>query len=112
MSGTEMDRGTWSLLILQTLKREKLHGYAIGARIRDRSDGRLDPEEGIIYPALRRIEKEGWIRGEWGKTDTGRKARFYSLTRKGHRALEEKTASWTEHAGAVFSVLDDSEVRG
>lgn len=109
MAGSDLDRGTWSLLILRTLERESLHGYGIGAQIRDRTGGRLDPDEGVLYPALRRMEKEGWIRGEWGITSTGRKARFYSLTGKGREALQEKAASWEEHAHAVFSVLRDSE---
>lgn len=109
MAGSDLDRGTWSLLILRILEREKLHGYGIGALIRDRTCGRLDPDDGVLYPALRRMEREGWIQGEWGITDTGRKARFYALTGKGKAALREKAASWEEHAEAVFAVLRDSE---
>ena len=65
-------------------------------------------EEGALYPALRRLEKKGWIQGEWGESELGRRARFYSLTRKGGKALEVETARWQEHAAAVASILREA----
>jgi transcriptional regulator len=105
MSGSNLFRGTLDLLILQTLKWDPLHGYGIGRWIKEATEGRLELEEGVLYPALRRLENRGWIRGEWGENDTGRKARFYSLTREGWEALQKETARWEDHAGAVYSIL-------
>jgi transcriptional regulator len=104
-----MFRGTLDLLLLQTLKWGPRHGYGIGAWIREKSDGIVEVEEGVLYPALRRLEGRGWIRGEWGENDTGRRARFYSLTEEGWMALQKETARWEEHAGGVFSILRQSE---
>ena len=109
MAGSNLFRGTLDLLILQTLKWDPLHGYGIGRWVKEESGGALELEEGVLYPALRRIENRGWIKGEWGENDTGRKARFYSLTKEGWVALEKETARWEEHAGAVFSILRKSE---
>ncbi len=109
MAGSNMYRGTLELLVLRALKPRFLHGYGIGRWIRQRSDGVLEPEEGVLYPALRRMEEKGWIRGRWGETETGRKARFYSLTRKGEKTLGSEIARWEEHAGAVFAVLAEAD---
>ena len=109
MAGSNLFRGTLDLLILQTLKWDPLHGYGIARWVKDATDGTLELEEGVLYPALRRLEARGWIRGEWGENDTGRRARFYSLTKKGWKALQTETARWEEHAGAVASILRRSE---
>lgn len=109
MAGSDLYRGTLELLILRALQPGFLHGYGIGRWIRTRSDGILEPEEGVLYPALRRMEERGWIEGRWGQSETGRKARFYSLSRKGRRALEKEKARWAKHAGAVFAVLAEGE---
>ncbi len=105
MAGSDIYRGTLDLLILQTLAMGTLHGYGIGGVIRKQSSGLLDPGEGVLYPALRRMERTGWVTSEWGRTDTGRRARFYSLTRKGHGALELELERWKGHVGAVSAVL-------
>jgi len=105
MAGSNLFRGTLDLLILQTLKRGQLHGYGIVQWVRERSGGGIELEEGVLYPALRRLEERGWIRGEWGENDTGRRARFYALTKKGWEALQKETTRWEEHAEAVFSIL-------
>lgn len=97
--------GTLDLLILRTLQGDPVHGYGIARWIRDRTEGVLDVEQGALYPALHRLNRKGWIRGDWGETETGRRARFYSLTDKGARALREETARWDEHAQAVYAVL-------
>ena len=109
MAGSNLFRGTLDLLILQTLKWAPLHGYGIVQWVKENSGGSLELEEGVLYPALRRLEERGWIRGEWGENDTGRRARFYSLTKKGWEALRKETARWEEHAGAVYSILRRSE---
>ena len=97
--------GTLELLILRTLRGDPVHGYGIARWIRDRTEGVLDVEQGALYPALHRLNRKGWIKGEWGETETGRRARFYSLTGKGRKALQEETARWDEHAQAVYAVL-------
>jgi transcriptional regulator len=101
--------GTLELLILRTLSGDLIHGYGIARDIRDRTDGVLDVEQGALYPALHRLNRRGFIRGEWGETETGRRARFYSLTGKGWAALEREAARWDEHAQAVYAVLRHAE---
>ena len=102
--------GTLELLILRILQGDQVHGYGIARRIRDQTDGVLDVEQGALYPALHRLNRRGWIRGEWGETETGRRARFYTLTDKGRGALKNETARWDEHARAVYAVLFPREV--
>ena len=101
--------GTLELLILRTLQDELIHGYGILRRIRERTDGVLDVEQGALYPALHRLNRRGWIKGEWGETETGRRARFYSLTRKGQTALGRESARWDRHARAVYAILQHGE---
>lgn len=108
MSGSNLYIGTLDLLILQTLRKGALHGYAIGRWIRDTSEGVLDVDEGALYPALRRLEKKGWIEGDWGESELGRRARFYGLTRKGRKAVEAETVRWEEHAAAVAAILREA----
>jgi transcriptional regulator len=101
--------GTLELLILRTLLTGPVHGYGILHTIRDRTDGVLEVEQGALYPALHRLARRGLIEGEWGENDTGRRARFYALTSKGRRALEEETARWDEHVRAVNAILRAAE---
>ena len=108
MAGSDIYRGTLNLLILQALSMGTLHGYGIGVAIREGSDGVLDPGDGVLYPALRRMEKMGWLRSQWGTTSTGRKARFYSLTDKGRKSLDKEAERWKGHVGAVSAVLQRS----
>ena len=105
MTGSNIFTGTLDLLILQTVSDDPLHGYAIGRRIRERSDGVLDVEEGALYPALHRLEGKGWLASEWGRTDTNRRAKFYRLTEEGREALEEERRRWEAHSEAVTAVL-------
>lgn len=109
MAGSNLFTGTLDLLMLQTLKWGPKHGYGIGKWIGEQTGGAVDLDEGALYSALHRLEKKGLIRGSWGETDSGRRARFYSLTAKGGKALQKETARWEEHAGAVFAVLRYSE---
>ena len=106
MTKTNLFTGTLNLLILQALRAEPLHGYAIGLWIRETSEGVLGVEEGQLYPALHRLEKKGWIRARKGKTQTGRMANFYRLTPAGVRQLEAEEANWLEYSDAMRTVLD------
>ena len=99
-------QGTLDLLILKTLARAgPLHGYAIARRIRQATDDSLQIEEGSLYPALQRMTGEKWLRAHWGTTDTGRKARFYTITPAGRRQLEEEEQGWAVLTAAVSKAL-------
>lgn len=106
MSGSDLFTGTLDILVLRTLEGAALHGYAIGKSIRDSSEGVLSVEEGALYPALHRLEGKGLLEAEWGKTDTGRRAKFYSLTDKGREHLRSEAERWAEFSGAVSAVLE------
>ena len=99
-------QGTLDLLILKALSRAgSLHGYAIARRIHHATDDSLRIEEGSLYPALQRMTHEKWLKAEWGATDTGRKARFYTITPAGRRQLEEEERSWEFLTAAVGKAL-------
>ena len=99
-------RGTLDLLVLEVLRTGPLHGYAIGRRIQQLSDDLLRVEQGSLYPALYRMHRRGWLRSRWGKADTGRRARIYSLTREGQERLTTESAAWREYAEGVQRVLE------
>lgn len=105
MAGSDLFTGTLDLLILRTLEVEPLHGYAIGRALRDGSEGVLTVEEGALYPALHRLEGRGLLEAEWGKTETGRRAKFYRITREGSHQLETESARWAQYSGAVAAIL-------
>jgi transcriptional regulator len=99
-------QGTLAMLVLRTLEgRPKLHGYALTSHIQTVSDDLLRVEEGSLYPALHRMEKEGWLKSEWGTTEKNRQARFYSLTAKGKRQLQQERESWERLTEGVDRVL-------
>ena len=99
-------QGTLALLILKTLASQKrLHGYAITAHIQRVSEQLLRVEEGSLYPALHRMEQEGWVRAEWGTTEKNREARFYSLTAKGRQQLAEEQENWARLTEGVARVM-------
>jgi PadR family transcriptional regulator PadR len=99
-------QGTLALLVLKTLDAGgKMHGYAITSHIQRVSDQLLRVEEGSLYPALHRMEQDGWVRAEWGRTEKNREARFYSLTAKGRRQLAEEQASWARLTEGVARVM-------
>ena len=97
--------GTLDMLVLKTLKAGPLHGYAIALRLEQMSNDILSVEEGSLYPALYRMEARGWLTSEWAVNDTGRRARFYRLTRTGRTQLAAETESWMRLTAAVQSVL-------
>ena len=99
-------QGTLALLVLKTLSvRGPLHGYAITQHVQAGSDDLLRLEEGSLYPALHRMEQEGWLKSRWGTTDKNREARFYTLTALGRAQLAEEQASWTRLTEGVNRVL-------
>ncbi len=102
---TELLPGTLDLLVLRTLQGGEQHGFAIAREIQRRSGEVLAVEEGSLYPALHRIERQGWIAAEWGLSESNRKARFYSLTRAGRAELKRRTEQWERVSGAVARVL-------
>jgi len=97
--------GTLNLLVLQALRDGPLHGLAVSRRIQSAARGTLRVEEGALYPALHRLERDGLLEGSWGRTDENRRAKFYRLTRRGRRRLEREAAQWARHAEAVATVL-------
>jgi PadR family transcriptional regulator PadR len=98
--------GALDMLVLKVLADGPLHGYAIAVRLERLSNDILAVEEGSLYPALYRMESRGWLSSEWSLTDTGRRARFYKLTRAGRTQLTAETESWLRLTTAVASVLD------
>jgi PadR family transcriptional regulator PadR len=99
-------QGTLDLVVLRTLSTSgRLHGYAISSHIRRISAEMLRVEEGSLYPALHRMEQNGWLRGSWGTTEKNREARFYELTAKGKRQLEAERESWLKLTEGVGRVL-------
>ncbi len=98
-------QGTLDLLILRTLQTEPLHGWAISERIEQISKGILQVNQGSLYPALHRLEHQGWIKADWGVSELGRRARFYHLTANGRRQLDLETDSWTQLSAAIGRVL-------
>jgi transcriptional regulator len=98
-------KGTLDVLILKALSREPAHGYAISRWIRDVTDDVLDVQEGVLYPALHRLEKRGLVRAEWGVSETNRRVKSYRLTDEGREALTDEEADWDLYAEAVGKVL-------
>jgi PadR family transcriptional regulator PadR len=101
----DLVQGTLDLLILKILALEPLHGWAISRRLRQVSDDVLQVSDGSLYPALHKLEQEGWIKAEWKPTENNRRAKFYALTRLGRKQLEKESASWDRLSGAIFHVL-------
>ena len=104
----DLFRGTLDMLILRTLQAGPAHGFAIVQRIASRSDGVLLVEEGSLYPALRRLEDRGLIAFAWATTSNYRRARFYSLTRRGRRHLDDERDRWTALVAAIARVRESA----
>ncbi|MDQ3803398.1 MAG: PadR family transcriptional regulator [Acidobacteriota bacterium] len=102
---TKLLQGTLDMLILKALSLGPLHGYGIGQRIVQMSDDVLRVEEGSLYPALYRIERQGWINSEWGVSEHNLRAKFYKLTRAGRQQLQVEEENWGRLADAVFKVM-------
>jgi transcriptional regulator len=105
----DLVQGTLDLLILKILALEPLNGWAVSQRLRQVSNGVLQVSDGSLYPALHKLEQEGWITAEWRASDNNRRARFYSLTRLGRRHLRKEAANWSRLAGAISDVVGLAE---
>ena len=112
MSGSDLFNGTLDLLILRAARAKPMHGYAIGQLLRQVSGGVLDVAEGVMYPALHRLEERGFLSADWGRSETGRRAKYYSLTKKGKANLTAATAGWMSFSEAVHGVLDMKGAEG
>ena len=105
-SKLDLLQGTLDLLILRTLEAGPRHGWAISERIQRISRDALRVNQGSLYPALHRLEHQGWIQAEWGVSELGRRARFYRLTASGRRQLEVETETWARLTAAIGRVLE------
>jgi PadR family transcriptional regulator PadR len=102
----DLVQGTLDLLILRTIAPEPMHGWAIARRIQQISHEVLQVQQGSLYPALHRLEQQGWIRAKWAESETGRQAKFYALTAAGKKQLEEETANWNRLSAAIDLVIE------
>jgi PadR family transcriptional regulator, regulatory protein PadR len=102
---TDLLRGTLDLLILRTLAPEPMHGWALSQLIQQQSENILRVGQGSLYPALQRLEQEGWIESQWGTTEQNRPAKYYTLTASGRRALATETKAWRQYVYAVDLIL-------
>ncbi|MFY9748982.1 MAG: PadR family transcriptional regulator [Acidobacteriaceae bacterium] len=101
----DLVQGTLDLLILRTIAPEPMHGWAIAKRIQQISHEVLQVQQGSLYPALHRLEQQGWIRAKWAESETGRQAKFYALTAAGKKQMEEETANWNRLSAAIDLVI-------
>lgn len=111
MAGSTLSllQGTLDMLLLRALALEPKHGYGLARWIRETTDETLEVEEGALYTALHRMENRGWLRSEWGRSETNRRAKYYELTRAGRRQLTAETHRWRRYAEAVFKVFEATE---
>ena len=104
----DLVQGTLDLLILKTIALEPKHGWAIAKRIQQISRDVLQVQQGSLYPALHRLEQKAWIKAKWKETETGRQAKFYSLTAAGQSQLEKEAANWSRLSAAINLVVETS----
>ena len=102
----DLPQGTLDLLILRTLSLGRQHGWAISERVQQISSDVLRIQQGSLYPALHRLERRGWIKASWGTSDNNRRAKYYELTRSGHKQLEVETVSWKKLTAAITQILE------
>ncbi|HXP07181.1 MAG TPA: PadR family transcriptional regulator [Acidobacteriaceae bacterium] len=105
-AGVDLLQGTLDMLVLKAVSLGPLHGYGVLLRIQQISQNRLEVQQGSLYPALYRLEHEGWIAGEWGQSENNRRARFYRLTVAGKRRLEVETKKWNQFADVIGAILN------
>jgi PadR family transcriptional regulator PadR len=103
---TDLLRGTLDMLILKTLTLQPMHGLGVSRRIEQMTDGVFLVQPGSLFPALHRLEQEGWIEGTWGESENNRRAKFYKLTAAGRRRLGEERQNWTQLVLAITKVLE------
>jgi len=102
---SDLIQGTLDLLLLKILALEPLHGWAVGQRLKQVSGDVLQVSDGSLYPALHKLEQEGWITAEWKPTENNRRAKFYSLSRMGRKQLQKEAANWERLSGAITGVV-------
>ena len=102
---SDLLQGTLDLLILKTLEHEAMHGWGITNRIQQRSDSVLQVNQGSLYPALHRLEEQGWVSATWKTSENNRQAKYYALTAKGRRQLVEEKANWIRLSAAVANIV-------
>jgi PadR family transcriptional regulator PadR len=102
---TDLVQGTVDLLILKTLALQPMHGWAIAQRIKQVSNDVLKLNQNALYPALHRLEQQGWLKSEWGESESNRRAKYYSLTKAGRKRLEEEVAQWRRLSTAIDVVV-------
>jgi len=107
-SKTDLLRGTLQMLILKTLALGPMHGLGISRRLGQITGGVFQVQAGSLFPALHRMEQEGWIQGSWGESENNRRARYYAITEQGRRALARETREWGRQTAAIASVLETS----
>jgi transcriptional regulator len=105
---SDLVQGTLDLLILKTLSLEAMHGWAIAKRIQQVSGEVLQVQQGSLYPALHRLEQQGWIRAKWAESETGRQAKFYSLTAAGRKQFEAESSNWSRLSAAINLVVNEA----
>jgi transcriptional regulator len=105
---SDLLQGTLDLLILKTLAREPMHGWGIAKRIQNLSGDVLAVGQGSLYPALHRLEQQGWIRAEWRESELGRSAKFYALTPQGRKQLQRELESWSRLSSAVALLIQNA----
>jgi PadR family transcriptional regulator len=104
----DLPQGTLDLLILKAIALDPQHGWAISERIQQISNNVLQVNQGSLYPALHRLERRGWIKAEWDVSDNNRRAKYYELTKKGRKQLEEQTDAWRTLTAAIGLLLDQA----
>ena len=102
---TDLVQGTVDLLILKTIAPQPIHGWAIAQRIKQVSNDVLKINQNALYPALHRLEEQGWLRSEWGESESNRRAKYYSLTKAGRKRLEDEVAQWRRLSSAIEVVV-------
>src|SRR6202012_3537246 len=105
---SDLVQGTLDLLILKTLNLDPMHGWAIAKPIQQVSGEVLQVQQGSLYPALHRLEQQGWIKARWAESETGRQAKFYALTSAGRKQLETETANWNRLSAAINMVVSEA----
>ncbi len=103
---SELLQGTLDLLVLKTLSLEPMHGLGVSKRLEQVTRGRFQVNPGSFFPALHRMEQEGWIRGKWGRSENNRRAKYYDLTKAGRKRLEREEREWRQTVSAITRVLE------
>ena len=105
---SDLVQGTLDLLILKTIALEPMHGWAIAKRIQQVSGEVLQVQQGSLYPALHRLEQQGWIKAKWDESETGRQAKFYSLTAAGRKQMESESANWSRLSADINLIVSEA----